>query len=189
MQVQSKFLANLAVVTAKLGDLAVTTGKVAANAITGAKILLANLEWLRARNAANDADVNIVRVNADDDVEAAGLWLFGDALPQSSLVPTLGDELVNKDYVDNAIPASLQGGYEAITLDGTDITNQYVDLAEEVNPNTLQVLVGGVVQRQDVDYSLSVEGGVTRITFLGDLATGGNAALVNGDVLYCQYLY
>lgn len=189
MQVVTKLLANLSVTTAKLADLAVTTGKVAANAITGAKIRLANLEWLRARNAADDADVNIVRVNANDDVEAAGLWLFGDALPQSSIVPTLNEELVNKAYVDSAIPASLQGGYESITLDGTDIANQYVDLAEEVNPNTLQVAFSGVVQRQGVDYTLSTVGGVTRITFAGDLATGGAAELVATDVLECQYLF
>jgi hypothetical protein len=189
MQVQSKFIANLAVVTAKIGDLAVTTGKVAANAITGAKILLANLEWLRGRNAANDGDINIARVTAANEIETAVVWNFNTALPQSTLTPTLDEELTTKAYVDNAIPASLASGYEPLALDATDITNQYVDLAEEISPNSLQVLTGGVVQRQDVDYSLSLEGGVTRITFLGDLATAGAAALVDGDVLYCQYLY
>jgi hypothetical protein len=32
-------------------------------------------------------------------------------------------------------------------------------------------------------------GGVTRITFAGDLATGGNAALVAGDILQIKYAY
>lgn len=188
MQIKTKLIENLAVTTGKIADLAVTTGKVAANAITGAKIRLANLEWLRGRNAADNADINIVRVNAADNIEAAGLWLFGDALPQSAVVPVNANDLVNKTYVDNAA-AGGQGGYQALTLDANDILNQYKDLAQEVTPNTLQVVFGGVVQRQNVDYTLSTVGGVTRITFAGDLATGGAAELVATDVLECQYLY
>jgi len=43
-----------------------------------------------------------------------------------------------------------------------------------------------------VDYTVSLTGGaggVTRITFAGDLATGGNAALVSGDILMIKYAY
>lgn len=189
MQVQTKFIADLAVTTAKLANLAVTTGKIAANAVTGAKILLANLETLRGRNAADSADIDILFVNATDQVQSDVAWLFPTILPQSAVVPVAPEDLTNKAYVDAAITTPLVGGYEALTLNGTDITNQYKDLAEEVEPNTYQLMVGGVVQRQGIDYTLSTVGLVTRVTFAGDLATGGAAALIAGDVMYNQYLY
>jgi hypothetical protein len=53
-------------------------------------------------------------------------------------------------------------------------------------------VVGGPEQRKTVDYTVSLtggSGGVTRITFADDLASGGNAALVAGDVLVVDYSY
>lgn len=85
-----------------------------------------------------------------------------------------------------------------ITLSGTDITNQFVDLTHaafgssaSVNSISLSV-VGGPEQQKTVDYTVSLtggSGGVTRITFAGDLATGGGAALIAGDILMICYEY
>jgi hypothetical protein len=76
---------------------------------------------------------------------------------------------------------------QKITLASGDITNQYVDLANLAMANSMMVVVSGVIQSEGDDYSLSTVAGVTRVTFLGDLATGGNSALVAGDVLSFQY--
>ncbi len=94
--------------------------------------------------------------------------------------------------------ASAVGNEEHPTLSGTDITNQYFDLAHvasgasaSVNSISLDV-VGGPEQLKGVDYTVSLTGGaggVTRITFAGDLATGGNAELVAGDILMIKYSY
>lgn len=87
---------------------------------------------------------------------------------------------------------------ENITLSGTDITNQYVDLAHpatgaSASVNSVSVfIVGGPMQQKTVDYTVSLTGGVagvTRITFAGDLATGGAAALVATDILVAEYEY
>lgn len=93
---------------------------------------------------------------------------------------------------------ALQPNEERITLSGTDITNQYVDLAHVIygtsassNSATLFV-VGGPMQLKTVDYTVSLtggSGGVTRISFAGDLATGGGAALIAGDILVIDYMY
>jgi hypothetical protein len=83
---------------------------------------------------------------------------------------------------------SIQCGKENLTLTATDITNQYKDLSVEILPNSLNLSVNGVMQYEGSDYTLSVVGGVTRITFIGDLASGGSAALVAGDILRCQYI-
>jgi hypothetical protein len=80
-------------------------------------------------------------------------------------------------------------GKESITLTGTDITNQYVDLAQDSLANSLDIVVSGLVQTEGTDYTLSSVGGVTRVTFAGDLATGGAAALVSGDIINAKYAY
>lgn len=45
------------------------TGSIVANAITGSKIRLNNNEYLKARDAANSADVNIIKLNGSDFIE------------------------------------------------------------------------------------------------------------------------
>jgi len=87
---------------------------------------------------------------------------------------------------------------QTITLSGGDITNQYVDLAftaygSSASDNSISLTpVGGPEQEKTVDYTVSLtggSGGVTRITFAGDLATGGAAELVAGDKLIIEYDY
>lgn len=76
--------------------------------------------------------------------------------------------------------------FEVITLVGTDITNQYINLQRLAQLNSVEVIAYGTEQTSGIDYTVSTVG-VSRITFSGDLATGGNAALVAGDVLYVRY--
>ena len=84
------------------------------------------------------------------------------------------------------------------TLSSGDITNQYYDLLHAVQGSSASVnsvsvdVVGGPEQQKTVDYTVSLTGGaggVTRITFAGDLASGGNAALVAGDILQIKYAF
>jgi hypothetical protein len=83
---------------------------------------------------------------------------------------------------------------ETIVLDGTDITNQYIDLAVEAKVDSIQLLVAGagaVLEGASYQYSVSYTGGPggeTRITFLNELATGGASELVATDVLQIQYM-
>lgn len=332
-QIKTKFLENSAVSTAKIADSAITTAKIAADAVDGTKAKLANDQYLRARNAADSADVNTLKVNASDKIEFA-------TVPQVTADPVAANDLVRKSYADgltsgivvdaindgvttsapsqNAVfdalalkqstsekgqangYASLDGGgkvpvaqlpsavmtyegvwnastnspsladgvgdagqvyrvgtagtqnlgsgnisfsvgdyviyngttweksdttdavasvngftgvvvlttdnvsegstnkyqktwgKESITLVAGDITNQYVDLLQTIVGSSLDLVVGGVVQTEGVDYTVSLTGGAggkTRVTFAGDLATGGNAALVATDILRLKYQY
>jgi len=170
-------------------DAGIDTTQLAADAVTGAKIRLDNAEALRARNNADDGDVNILSVDASDNIVFASTPYDADAT-----APTNDAELANKKYVDDqiALVDKTTLAQEQITLDGTDITNQYVDLAgvAESAASISLTPVDGPEQQQTVDYTVSLTGGaggVTRITFAGDLATGGDAALVAGDVLMIHY--
>lgn len=73
---------------------------------------------------------------------------------------------------------------ETITLSAGDISNEYVDMQQEAIDASIIFMVDGVMSRYGVDYSTSVVGGVTRITFTGHAPT-----LAAGDVLYIQYQY
>lgn len=89
---------------------------------------------------------------------------------------------------------ALKDQAQQITLSGTDITNQYVDLSFSARSASTIALtvIGGIAQNRGVDYTVSLtggSGGVTRITFAGDLATGGAAALVATDILLITYEY
>lgn len=80
---------------------------------------------------------------------------------------------------------------ERLTLDSTDITNQYKDLAFLAEPGSVHLSITGIAQYEGsgIDYSLSTVGGVTRVTFETNLATGGASELVSGDILNFQYRY
>lgn len=78
---------------------------------------------------------------------------------------------------------------ENVTLSGTNITNQYIDLSFLSDQASLMASVNGVLQYQGSDYTLSTVGVITRFTFFGDLATGGAAALIAGDVVHVQYRF
>lgn len=81
---------------------------------------------------------------------------------------------------------------QKITLSGTNITNGYIDLAHEVSSlGSLLVFVDRLVLHPGAaeDYSVSVVGGVTRITFLNDLVSPGSQALSAGDNIFARYSY
>lgn len=288
---------NSAVDANKLATDAVTTAKILADAVTAAKILLGNDAYLRARNAANSADVDTFKVNASDRIEFA-------SFPQKSGTPSAADDLANKSYVDSQVgggtasaiakkavhfvydgssdptgvasatpydgyttsvgdrflyigtfnSSQARGIYEvtagaairasdadassefafgqrvpvkfgdvyggadyvlmtsaAITLGTTvldyrrlnerhnqeitlvsgDITNQYVDLAFVAQPNTVELFIGGSRQWEGgslPEFSMSVVGGVSRLTFLNNIATGGPSALVAGNILRISFI-
>jgi hypothetical protein len=84
-------------VTADGTDVNWTQGApIAPNAISGAEIRLDNDESLRARNAANNGDVNILKVNASDRI------LFA-SLPQVASDPIAGDDLARLSYISTQL--------------------------------------------------------------------------------------
>ena len=121
--------------------------------------------------------------------------------PNTALISSSSDAIVSSittatelSYVHGAtsniqtqLNALSAGTYKVdnFTLSSGDITNQFVTLsvAPASPAKTVLQVVGGVVQSYGTDFSIS---GST-LTFLGDLASGGNAALVSGDKLIVQY--
>lgn len=161
----------------------ITSTELAADAVGAAKIRLENNTNLRARNAANDGDVNIIKVNASDIPEFAQFPITPSAAPDADY------EVANKKYVDDqisGIPAQMIDSQETLTLVAQDITNGYIDLAHIIKANSQIVWpVGGPIQTPTTDYTLSTVSSKTRVTFAGDLA----ALLEAGDKLVVKYTY
>jgi hypothetical protein len=94
-----------------------------------------------------------------------------------------------KDSVYTELNPDLPFSQEKITIGATELSNQYIDLAQEVNPNSIQAYINRLAIHLGDDFTVSVVGGVTRITFAGDIASGGVSELDSGDTLYIKYTY
>ena len=87
-------------------------------------------------------------------------------------------------YLERLIPAK-----EKHELDADPTALLYIDLEYEALPSTLQVSVDRLLLHENDDYVTSVVNGVTRITWIGDVAAGGNQALDSTDVIRVSYFY
>ncbi|NBU34063.1 hypothetical protein EBS40_05545 [bacterium] len=104
---------------------------------------------------------------------------------------TSAQDAVTKSQLDaaiGAIPAGLSGKKQTFTLSAGDITNGYVDCAHLAAADTMMLMSGGVVHVEGESYTLSTVGGVTRITFIGDLVAPSPSKLLEGDKVHVQYL-
>lgn len=165
----------------------IITDGITANAVDETKTRLTNATYLRSRNAANSADVNIVRVNSTNVIEFP-------TVPQIVGTPSLSSEIATVGYVTTQVGSVFVASYnkESFTLSATDITNQYIDLAQIAKAHTIDLVFNGLIQQEGLDYTVALTGGVggkTRLTFAGDLATGGASELIDTDVLNVKYIY
>ncbi len=80
-------------------------------------------------------------------------------------------------------------GREKFDLTATNISNGYIDLAEEVIAESIHAFVDRLAIHQAEDFTVSVVGGVTRITFAGDLISPGQSQLDANDNIYVRYQY
>ena len=76
---------------------------------------------------------------------------------------------------------------EVKTLSATDISNGYVDLGFAIESNSLFVHTNALFLGESEDYSLSVVGGVTRVTWTNGFASGGATAFEEGEKVFFQY--
>lgn len=136
----------------------------------------------------DDNKAGLTRLASTANGDGASLIGIEDSAAQFTATDVEAALAEVKSLVD-ATPTPQQ---EIITIAGADVTNQYVDLADTASSAASISItpVSGPLQEQGVDYTVSLAGGaggVTRITFAGDLATGGNAPLAASDKLIVKY--
>lgn len=84
-----------------IGSETITNDKMANNSIDDTKIRLRNDQWLKGRNAADNADVNIVKVNSSNVIEFAG------TVTATPAVGSVGTTELADDGVTNAKLANM----------------------------------------------------------------------------------
>lgn len=77
----------------------------------------------------------------------------------------------------------------SVTLTTTDVTNEYIDLPHLALANTIKAFIGRLAIHQNEDFTVAANGGISRITFINDLASGGLEAIEAGDKLFFHYSY
>ena len=115
------------------------------------------------------------------------------------VMPTLPESLVVKAYVDqevsglqsqiNSINAEIDGPYfekQKFVIDEASELSS-IELSHECIENSLVVCVGRLMAHKDEDYSVSVVGGKTVLTWMGDFAQGGSEGIENGDVIFVTF--
>lgn len=186
-QIETKFIADGAITSQKLGSGAVNSSALGADSVGGAKIRLENDTFLRARNNAGAADVNLFKLNTSDQ-------MVFDLFPRTpSSAPTTDYEVSNRKFVIDqigAIPTKTLN-QEVLTLGAGDITAQYKDSNFNCDLSTVVLHVSGVMGSLTDDYTLSTVSSKTRITFVATTGwgTGSGQALIAGDKIrvFCQY--
>lgn len=167
---------NIGALTAE--SIALTAGYApAAGTVTIGDSVEVAIEKLDGNIGALDANSLAISGTYDSSV-ATGNVTAGDTIEEAI-------ERVEKK-VDDVAASSANFSQETFALLAGDITNQYVDLAN--TPTAGSVILtpaDGPMQIEGVDYTISSN----RVTFAGDLATGGDAALVAGDTIYIKYSY
>ena len=178
-------------ITAIVIDSSITDAKLASDSVTTVKILDSNVT---ANKLASDSvttvkilDSNVTNAKIATGIDAAKLADGSVSNSEFQFINSLSSN------AQDQLNARLRfAPAELLALNATDITNQYKDLsfvAASVDSISLTP-VGGIMQERGVDFSVSLTGGVsgvTRITFLNDLASGGAAELIDGDKLMIQY--
>lgn len=80
-------------------------------------------------------------------------------------------------------------GREKFVITSTDLSNQYLDLAQEAKPDSTFMFYGPLYLHEGDDYTVSVVGGVSRLSFSGRIASGQPSQPIVGDVIYVRYKY
>lgn len=175
-------------------------------------VIYSGTVWQKSINSNAVASVNgmtgAVTINAIN--QLTGDVTAGPASGSASAAATIANLAVTNAKIANStidlttkvtgvLPVANGGAgtqnKETFTLNSTDITHQYIDLAHvAVTGSIFFEVQGGGLQLEGASYDYSVSytggsGGNTRISFLNGLATGGVSALVASDVVQVSYTY
>jgi len=136
-----------------------------------------------------DRSIVVAPDNANAGTVASGdLVLVADVSNSNALIKVTAASIA-------ALGAGSTNEKQTFVLIAGDITNQFLDLSQVAKTNSINFIVkngGAMLEGASYDYTVNYTGGaggLTRITFVNDLATAGASALIATDVVQVQYEY
>ena len=148
------------------------------NQVAGEKIRLDNGQNLRARNAANTADVDILRVRSDDVLEFKKLPEADPLLP----VPSSSKQFATVEYIENVIQGKqdAKDAVNALADANTALTGSTPLVIDGLTlTNGMRVgLVGQTTASENGIYALAITGGTYTLTRATD--ANSNAEVTTG---------
>lgn len=169
-------LITLSGVAENAADLGSFTGITIADSST-IKSALQDLE------TAHEAHLN----DATDAHDASAISLSPAVNGQTEVQGALEDHESRIDALETALQPTWTR--QKFDLTATDISNGYVTLAQNAIAESIHAFVDRLAIHQGEDFTVSVVGGVTRITFAGDLVSPGQSQLDASDNIYVRYQY
>jgi len=132
--------------------------------------------------------------NTDGLVEGSSNKYFTEARAKTAaVVNSMGGSQTDQAPSVAAIKSYISGlthpFKDKIILNSGHISAGFVDLSYLAIENTMQVFANRLALHGDEDFTVSVVGGKTRITFGGEVASGGSSALEVGDIIRVNYSY
>lgn len=149
---------------------------------------LAPKKYVDDQNALQDTALSN-HINDEEDAHDASAISFSNTASglTASNVQDAIDEVESRVQT---LEEALTPVWERVKFDltSTDISNGYVDLSHEAIANSISAFVDRLAIHEGEDFIVSVEGGVTRITFSGDLVPpSGQSQLDDSDNIYVRY--
>lgn len=135
------------------------------DAVTGTKIRLSNNETLRARNAANSADIDLLKLTSSNILELQVLPQVAGALA----VPSLSKQLATVEYVQNQLAGKIDAKDAVSYLADSNITGTFTGGSNTLTGTSQLVIDGKSFTGTDVTSP------TVRV-----ILTGQTAALENG---------
>jgi hypothetical protein len=152
---------------------------------------------ISAEESARIAGDSALQSNIDD-VEGYAQDIRDDLDNLDGYAQDIRDDL-DQEVLDRiAGDAALDARIDALEADKPDFHKMkvvigselgYIDLDHEAIQNSLMVSVGRLSVHKDEDYSVSVVGGKTRLTWMGDFQSGGVEGIETGMSIFVTYAY
>ena len=132
------------------------------------------------------------RENADVSFNTRLNILEADPVTQMAVNVAIAAEQSAREAADSALSSRVDAleavaHYKESFTMGASVP-EYVELSMEAMENSTIVFVGRLGAVEGEDYSVSVVDGKTRITFTGELASGGASALSEGDKVHVKFM-
>ena len=124
----------------------------------------------------NDLDAYAQDIRGDLDIEVARAGQAESAL--SSRVTVLENKADGPSFDE-----------EFFTIGSGANDLSFIELSREVKEKSIRVVQGRLAFSRTIDFTVSVVGGKSRLTWIGSVAVGGAEALESGDSVVISYAY